>query len=634
VPTSSQAPSNTPSIASGVTSPDESRGGDDETSSEGLSAGGIAAIALAAVFLAYAWFYGLATWKKHRWNPRPEDPSLEEIVDKDRDLEAGDVNGTGGSAPSTSNEREETVTNVKNGVAQQLMPKAAALVSEGPYSPANLCDSPPPELDAVSSSNDESSSAGASGWSTSDGLSSLNTAPSYDASEGVAPGTPGSMLAAIGVAGAITTTAALAGRNTPSKRNIDYDETGSISSARAMASQALGVQSSPSQPSQSKVTRSDLDAAIEAGDWAAVGATAALLAQSSDVTDTASERQDSTDSRASVGSSARITELDRLVEAGDWEGVVLAAAKYEGASDAGSTQNQSSLGDRDAEMRVSEIRAEVEALVRRVIPDEIDNIDEMMLQFEGREQELVETLRTMQERSVAQRARAAVHQSARLQAMAQSPPQSSHASRPRSGSSSSDSDPSVYEECSSSLSDLGESEDMSSKNTAQSSLELAVERGDWRAVGEAAAMMGDGSSRIVVDSETSSTGSSYQSQSRQDRIMHLDALIEKGDWSGIVAAASKYHAMDEVEGTAYPRSNPPTPGKPTEDERKALAEADMWKTIASQSKQGNENATKGASDAADWAISRSLEQLKNGNSATSADKTGPQQEETVDDNSV
>lgn len=109
----------------------------------------------------------------------------------------------------------------------------------------------------------------------------------------------------------------------------------------------------------------------KAGDWAAVGATAALLAQSSDVTDTASERQDSTDSRASAGSSARITELDRLVEAGDWEGVVLAAAKYEGASDAESTQNHSVLGDKDAEMRVSEIRAEVEALVRRVVPDEI-----------------------------------------------------------------------------------------------------------------------------------------------------------------------------------------------------------------------------------------------------------------------
>ena len=55
-------------------------------------------------------------------------------------------------------------------------------------------------------------------------------------------------------------------------------------------------------------------------------------------------------------------------------------------------------------------------MVRRVVPDEIDNVDEMMKQFRGREEELVETLRTMQERSVAQRARAAVHKSAKIQA--------------------------------------------------------------------------------------------------------------------------------------------------------------------------------------------------------------------------
>ena len=38
-------------------------------------------------------------------------------------------------------------------------------------------------------------------------------------------------------------------------------------------------------------------------------------------------------------------------------------------------------------------------MVKRVVPDETDNVDEMMRQFRGREEELVETLRTMQERS-------------------------------------------------------------------------------------------------------------------------------------------------------------------------------------------------------------------------------------------
>lgn len=58
-------------------------------------------------------------------------------------------------------------------------------------------------------------------------------------------------------------------------------------------------------------------------------------------------------------------------------------------------------------------RAEVEALIRRVVPDEIENVDDIMVQFSGREEELIETLRAMQEKSIAQRARAAVQRSAR-----------------------------------------------------------------------------------------------------------------------------------------------------------------------------------------------------------------------------
>jgi hypothetical protein len=64
----------------------------------------------------------------------------------------------------------------------------------------------------------------------------------------------------------------------------------------------------------------------------------------------------------------------------------------------------------------AEIRAEVEALVRRVVPDEINNVDEMMNQFKGREEELLETLRNMQERNIAKRERAARNKSAKLEA--------------------------------------------------------------------------------------------------------------------------------------------------------------------------------------------------------------------------
>ena len=44
------------------------------------------------------------------------------------------------------------------------------------------------------------------------------------------------------------------------------------------------------------------------------------------------------------------------------------------------------------------------------------HIDEMMTQFKGREEELVETLRRMQERAIASRARLAVQKSAKLEA--------------------------------------------------------------------------------------------------------------------------------------------------------------------------------------------------------------------------
>jgi hypothetical protein len=66
--------------------------------------------------------------------------------------------------------------------------------------------------------------------------------------------------------------------------------------------------------------------------------------------------------------------------------------------------------------RMNAYRAEVEALVRRVVPDELSNVDDILIQFSGREQELIETLRAMQEKSIAQRARAAVQRSAKMEA--------------------------------------------------------------------------------------------------------------------------------------------------------------------------------------------------------------------------
>ena len=111
------------------------------------------------------------------------------------------------------------------------------------------------------------------------------------------------------------------------------------------------------------------------------------------------------------------------------------------------------------------------------------------------------------------------------------------------------------------------------------------------------------------------------------RASYLDALIAKGDWAGIVATAGKYHALDQQ----------PDPTEQTDEERKALAEATMWQAIADKSKARESGAKdQGARDAADWAISRSLEQKMRGMDSADTSGKGPYSNKprVVDDQSV
>lgn len=389
------------------------------------------------------------------------------------------------------------------------------------------------------------------------------------------------------------------------------------------------------------VSRSDLDNAIEAGDWAAVGATAALLAAASD------SQSQSTRSRTSAGGSqshntsgssmdaARAAELDHLVDAGDWEGVVLAAAKFENQenevasgsfrsgtpssqrSSSGGSETRSGTGSGTYTHSVStsvsesaskaqkrqEIRQEVVALVRRVVPEEIDNVDEMMLQFKGREEELVETLRTMQERAVAQKARTAGHKAAKQEARrsvqrGQVPMPPTTPTRDGQSSAGGTSD--------------GTDESAQRKRTA---LEEAIEAGDWEAVGEAAAMMSDTSMTSASTAELErltsggaiSTGSAASTASPRvggvnaDRARALDELIDRGDWTAVVEAAGKFSQADK-EGSDAPSVGSPVKragsqsgeseskrAKQIQEEENALAQAEIWMQIAEQSKSEGGN---------------------------------------------
>ena len=477
------------------------------------------------------------------------------------------------------------------------------------------------------------------------------------------------------------------------------------------ASQLLDI--SPS------VTRADLDNAIEAGDWAAVGATAALLASASGSIDSPTKSADlsSKGSQLSSIDAARALELDRMVDNGDWEGVVLAAAKFEANEDDSKSANSDVINDESKNatdlsilsnsfssinspqstgsglsaglsnsQKQAEIRSEVEALVRRVVPDEIDNVDEMIMQFKGREDELIETLRTMQERSIAQRARTAMHRSAKREARKSSKSNKGFPPRPPMVAQNTAPAPTaagtaavtiagvltatavVAKSSQDSISASSEQEkpipssqssvnSKASKDATRSALELAIEAGDWEAVGEAAAMMSDASVTTasestlqlqqLVDAEydnstdyetctSKGTNDSIKSINLQ-RAAELDRLIDQGDWSGVVSAASRFSSMDAMAKRKQEEKNDKNPSwkitssgasissgesdtfhsapsltskeKALQEEQDALAQAEIWMAIAAQSKQENE--AKGASDAADWAISRSLVALNN-----------------------
>eukprot|EP00986_Skeletonema_menzelii_P001087 scaffold291_cov143-Skeletonema_menzelii.AAC.3 len=268
------------------------------------------------------------------------------------------------------------------------------------------------ESDAVlrtSESIDESSAAGSSQWSTDDGMSSIDASMSQSSSEREM--LPDS-YAAIGDAALTISDSNL---KTTTFIQVEKNPDDEFSGLEIPGG---SQEKSRDQP----ISREDLDAAIEAGDWQAVGATAALLAGN------ARERRDSESGDSSIQSDYersevslssmdnsdkdRASEFEKLIEAGDWKAVMEIASEFEGAGESSNFQF-SKLSEMDYEdsrrLSSSEIfegndqvmdkRQEIEELVRRVVPDEIENIDEMMMQFQGRENELILTLKTMEERN-------------------------------------------------------------------------------------------------------------------------------------------------------------------------------------------------------------------------------------------
>ncbi|KAG7366728.1 hypothetical protein IV203_029398 [Nitzschia inconspicua] len=173
----------------------------------------------------------------------------------------------------------------------------------------------------------------------------------------------------------------------------EEDESASRSSANDESESYNSGSTPTSLESELRRKNEEMEAAIASGDWDAVAEAA----------DTFGKGQDS----SLEGSSKK----DSLEDDDNDEDDSYSGSSRSGSETGSGVSESSATTTTEQREERAEYRAQVDALVRLVLPDETDKVDAMMEQFKGREAELVSTLQTMQERSANQRARAAVHKS-------------------------------------------------------------------------------------------------------------------------------------------------------------------------------------------------------------------------------
>eukprot|EP00531_Pseudo-nitzschia_arenysensis_P017649 CAMPEP_0116148754 /NCGR_PEP_ID=MMETSP0329-20121206/18552_1 /TAXON_ID=697910 /ORGANISM="Pseudo-nitzschia arenysensis, Strain B593" /LENGTH=1247 /DNA_ID=CAMNT_0003644961 /DNA_START=214 /DNA_END=3957 /DNA_ORIENTATION=+ len=531
--------------------------------------------------------------------------------------------------------------------------------------------------------SDDASSAGESGWSSNQDGSSANT--SIDASLDSIPQTNFSGIVlgdAIGEEMATESedkgTSVLA---TPTKLEAsgEQDQSGSPSTSLSPQSQSQenSLTGTTGTDGSMQSTYSELDDAIQKGDWAAVGVTAALLASQSYVDDNTQGSSKGTILKRpnTALNPERAAELDRLVETGDWEGVVAAAAKFDAQEalrgDAQSSQNSesgsavdstgggsssalsgsggggSSVGTAPSNMsgsqtidtttspstytatgltatsdtastrskarKLNEIRDEVEALVTAVVPEEADNVDEMMTQFRGREEELVETLKSMKERQVAQKARKESQKQAKREAKEYIQDRKSKETFDAVDNTGNAADDEWMNEI-----ENAQLESSDATQAMKDQLKEAISNENWENVAQAAA-------GLSGHTPTKSRASSKDNESVDS--VDINALVDEGDWDGVVAAASRYAESSTNTSSSKQESEELADDSTIEQRRKrreerlreeeeALAQAEIWDAIADQTKvedsedQGGSGTSGAAKMAADWAIDQSLAALK------------------------
>jgi len=704
-----------------------------------ISGGGIAGIVLAGIGGLIIGFLIIAALRR-RGNESSDGNSAAEFqqdVEEARRKE-GEMDGAGnsGDPSSTMLDPDQSPIGVEAGTgtgvailaATAAVGTAAALAATSSSERDDSEKKPSAPLYEVPGDKpiivDDASSAGESGWSSNQDGSSANT--SIDTS---LDSIPQSNFSGIVLGGAIggemrneTVDEPSSILTSPTKsQSSDQAQTSPVSESRSRSTSRSPQSQGPSQDNSYtgttgtdgsiQSTYSELDEAINKGDWAAVGVTAALLASQAYVDENTQGSSKQSTSRLRRPNAAlnpeRAAELDHLVETGDWEGVVAAAAKFDaqealrgdahssnnsesgsavtggsntdsamsgsaGGSSSGTapsnmsgsqtidtttspstytatglTATSDTASTRSKARKLNEIRDEVEALVTAVVPEEADNVDEMMTQFRGREEELVETLRSMQERQVAQKARKESQKQAKRQAkeyVQDKKKQETFEAVDNTGNTADDIWMKEIEDFDGSAGDKTSEETKAMKDQ----LKEAINNENWENVAEAAAGL---SGHEVLKGQTS------PKENESVGSVDINALVDEGDWDGVVAAASRYAESSTTNASS---SNDYTPEDTEEladdstieqrrkrreerlkEEEEALAQAEIWDAIADQTKRddnqeekGNSGNTGAAKMAADWAIDQSLAALKKAEEERDDDSEDSGQDKKGDNESL
>jgi hypothetical protein len=253
--------------------------------------------------------------------------------------------------------------------------------------------------------------------------------------------------------------------------------------------------------------------------------------------------------------------------------------------------------------------------VTAVVPEEADNVDEMMTQFRGREEELVETLRSMQERQVAQKARLESQKQAKRDAKAnveQQRKQGKGGAVDNDGNTADEEWMQEFDSDAAGGSLAPHKEDHEEEMKAQ--LKEAIENQDWQHVADAAQGL---SGHIFSPSRT---GNEDDMTTTSNRSREMNDLVDRGDWDAVVAAASRYVEADTrigqpaVDSSTAAEERRRRRQERLREEEEALAQADIWNAIAEQTRSAGAEEAKaeslaGADLAAAWAIDRSLNAL-------------------------